>query len=108
MLIIATSLRRMHDGVDYATFRRAWLPDETFPDDPRRRVLSGLNLRDPQEILTCAIIEGDPAELPMWEARLGPSERRRIERLHDLVGPSLSGGAYRIVGDDDLSRPIAA
>jgi hypothetical protein len=106
MLLIGTSLRRMHDGVDYARFRRAWLPDETFADDPRRRVLSALNLADPQEILTCALIEADPADIPAWSERLAPGEQRRMDRLAGLVGPSLGGAVYRVVGDDDLSRPI--
>ncbi|HEX4213422.1 MAG TPA: hypothetical protein VIA06_08875 [Candidatus Dormibacteraeota bacterium] len=40
--------------VDYGRFRSAWIPDQVFPDDPRRRVLSAVNLRDPQELLTLA------------------------------------------------------
>ncbi len=38
--------------------------------------------------------------------RLAPSEQRRTDRLAGLVGPSLGGAVYRVVGDDDLSKPL--
>ncbi|MCT9090094.1 hypothetical protein N4G70_14620 [Streptomyces sp. ASQP_92] len=106
-MLIGTSLRRLNDGVDYATFRRAWLPDEAIPGDPRR-VLSALSLDDPQEILTCALIDAEPADIPVWMERIAAGEQRRMERLAGLVGPSLGGGVFRVVGDDDLSRLIRA
>ncbi|WP_157537923.1 hypothetical protein [Kitasatospora azatica] len=43
---------------------------------------------------------------PAWMERLAPSEQRRTDRLAGLVGPSLGGAVYRVVGDDDLSKPL--
>lgn len=106
-MLIGTSLRRLNDGIDYAAFRKAWLPDETFPGDPRR-VLSALSLDDPQEILTCALIDADPTDVPVWMERIAASEQRRMNRLAGLVGPSLGGGVFQVVGDDDLSQLIRA
>ncbi|MGW1866034.1 hypothetical protein ACWCPS_10780 [Streptomyces mauvecolor] len=106
-MLIGTSLRRLNDGVDYAAFRKAWLPDETFPGDPRR-VLSALSLDDPREILTCALIDAGPADIPAWMERIAASEQRRMDRLARLVGPSLGGGVFQVVGDDDLSQIVRA
>jgi hypothetical protein len=57
MMLIACLARRLNSDVDYATFRRAWIPDEIIDNDPRRRVLSGLNLEDPRDLFTIAIIK---------------------------------------------------
>src|SRR6202012_4881404 len=57
MMLIACLARRLNPDVDYAAFRRAWIPDEIIDGDPRRRVLSGINLEDPRDLFTIAIIE---------------------------------------------------
>jgi hypothetical protein len=109
MLYVAPLLRRLTDGVDYSTFRKAWLPDEVVPGDPRRRVLSAVNVEDPSELLTVALIDASgPEEIPVWMQRLGPIEARRHERIKALVGEPLVHGLYQVVAEDDLSRPIHA
>ena len=65
-MLIACLACRLNSDADYATFRRTWIPDEISDGDPRRHVLSGLNLEDPRDLFTIAIIEdADPAEIPM-------------------------------------------
>lgn len=109
MKMIACMRRRLNDGVDYDAFRRAWIPDEVIDGDPRTRVISGINMGDPRDLVTIAIIEDtDPAELPVWMERLAPVEARRHERIRHLVGEPTLNAVYQIVGDDDLSRPIPA
>lgn len=107
MRMIACMSRRLNDGVDYATFRRNWIPDETIADDPRTQVLSALNMEDPQELFTVAIIEdADPADIPAWMERLAPVEQRRHERIRHLVGEPTLNAVYQVVAEDDLSKPI--
>src|ERR1700735_4997945 len=107
MMLMACLVRRLHDGGDYSESRQAWIPDEIFPDDPRTRVFSALNLEDPQELLTLAIIDdADPAEIPAWMEKIAPVEARRHERIKHLVGEPTVNGAYQVVAEDDLSRPI--
>jgi hypothetical protein len=109
MMLIACMARRLNPDVDYATFRRAWIPDEIIDGDPRRRVLSGLNLEDPRDLFTIAIIEdADPDEIPMWMARIAPVEERRHQRIKHLVGEPTLNAVYQVVAEDDLSRPIPA
>ena len=109
MMLIACLARRLNADVDYATFRRAWIPDEIIDGDPRRRVLSGVNLEDPRDLFTIAIIEdADPAEIPMWMERIAPVEERRHERIKHLVGEPTLNAVYQVVGEDDLSQPILA
>ncbi|MFI6604011.1 hypothetical protein ACIBHX_47935 [Nonomuraea sp. NPDC050536] len=107
-MLIAAMSRRLNDGVDYATFRKAWIPDEIVPDDPRTRVISGLNIEDPRELLTIALIENaEAADIPVWMERLTPIEARRYERIKDLVSEPTLNAVYEVVAEDDLSRPIA-
>jgi hypothetical protein len=109
MMLIAAMSRRLNDGVDYATFRANWIPDEIIADAPRTRVLSALDLEDPQELFTLAIIDdADPAEIPAWMERLTPIEQRRHERIKDLVGEPTLNAVYQVVAEDDLSKPITA
>jgi hypothetical protein len=107
MMLIACMARRLNDGVDYETFRKGWIPDEFISDDPRTRVLSGLNLEDPQDLFTLMIVEdADPAEIPGWMERIAPIEERRYERIKSLVGDPTLNAVYQIVAEDDLSRPF--
>ncbi|MFI7002984.1 hypothetical protein [Nocardia sp. NPDC050175] len=106
-MLIAAMSRRLNDDVDYATFRKAWLPDETIPGDPRTRVFSALNVEDPRELFTLALIEhAEAADIPAWMERLTPIEERRHERIKHLVGEPTLNAVYQVVAEDDLSQPI--
>jgi hypothetical protein len=105
--LISCMVRRLNEGVDYPEFRKAWIPDEIFPDDPRTHVLSALNLNDPAELLTVAIIDDvDPADIPGWMEKIAPVEARRHERIKHLIGEPTLNGVYQVVANDDLSKPI--
>jgi hypothetical protein len=107
-VLVACMSRRLNDGVDYATFRKAWIPDEVIDGDPRRRVISALNVEDPRELMTIALIpDGGPEDIPMWMERIAPIEARRAERLAGLVGEPTLNAVYQVVAEDDLSQPIS-
>ncbi|OKJ13528.1 hypothetical protein [Kitasatospora sp. CB01950] len=108
MKLVAVMIRSLNEGVDYDEFRRAWIPDEVVPDDPRV-VLSALNLENPRELCTVALIEGVEAEdIPRWMERLAPIEERRYRRIRHLVSEPTVNAVYRIVSEDALAHPIAA
>jgi hypothetical protein len=108
MKILAVMVRRLNEGVDYAQFRAAWLPDEIVPGDPRV-VLSAVNLEDPRDLCTLAIIDdAEPEDIPVWMERIAPIERRRYERIKDLVSEPTVNAAYQVVAEDKLGEPIAA
>ncbi|HEY1917222.1 MAG TPA: hypothetical protein VGH27_16780 [Streptosporangiaceae bacterium] len=108
MKMVACMIRRLNEDVDYATFRKSWIPDENLEDDPRR-VLSAVNLDDPRELITLAIIEdGDPADIPGWMEKIAPIEQRRHERIKHLVSAPTVNAIYEVVAEDDLSQPISS
>ncbi|MET8545508.1 hypothetical protein ABZW03_33465 [Kitasatospora sp. NPDC004799] len=109
MQLVAVMVRKLNEGVEYEEFRKAWIPDEVFPDDPRTRVISATALENAREIVTIALIEGDhgPESIEAWSERVAPVEARRFERIKDLVGPPSLNAVYQVVAEDDLSRPIA-
>ncbi|MYW06061.1 hypothetical protein [Streptomyces sp. SID3343] len=104
-MLLGVIARRLNDGVDYARFREAWLPDEQFEGDPRR-VVSAINLEDPQELVTVALVDAEVGDIPGWMDRIAASEQRRGERIRGLLGSQRLNGTYRVVGDDDFARPI--
>ena len=107
MKLMACMIRRLNDGVDYSGFRRAWIPDEIFPDDPRTQVFSALNLEDPNELMTMVVIDdADPADIPGWMEKIAPVEARRHGRLEHMVGEPTVNAVYQVVAEDDLSKPI--
>jgi hypothetical protein len=109
MMLIACMARRLNPDVDYATFRRAWIPDEIIDGDPRRRVLSAVNLEDPRDLFTIALIEdASPADVAPWMERIAPVEARRHERIKHLVSEPTLNAVYQVAADDDLSRPLQA
>jgi hypothetical protein len=108
MKMVACMIRRLNDGVDYETFRKAWIPDETLECDPRR-VLSAVNFEDPSELITLAIIDdADPADIPGWMELIAPIEQRRYERIKDMVSDPAVNALYQVVAEDDLSKPISS
>ncbi|MDI2127306.1 hypothetical protein [Yinghuangia seranimata] len=109
-MLVAAMSRKLNEGVDYAEFRKAWIPaaEDVFPDDPRTRVISAVNVEDPRELLTIALIpDATVDDIPVWMERLAPVEERRHERIKHMVGEPTLNAVYQVVGDDDLSRPIA-
>lgn len=109
MRLIAVMVRKLNEGVDYEEFRKGWIPDEVFPDDPRTKVISASALEDSREIITIALIEGDhgPESMQAWMERMAPVEARRFERIKDLVGPPTLNAVYQVLAEDDLSKPLA-
>ncbi|GAA5076292.1 hypothetical protein [Nocardia iowensis] len=106
-MLIAALSRRLNDGVDYATFRKAWIPDELVPGDPRTRVISALNIEDPRELFTLAVLENtEPADIPVWLERIAPIEARRYERIRHLVSEPTLNAVYQVIAEDDLGQPI--
>jgi hypothetical protein len=108
MKIIAVMVRRLNEGVDYAEFRKAWLPDEIVPGDPRV-VLSAVNTEDERELCTLAVVEDvAPEDIPVWTERVAPIEQRRYERIKHLVSEPTVNAIYRVVAQDALGEPIPA
>ncbi|MET8624290.1 hypothetical protein ABZW30_11130 [Kitasatospora sp. NPDC004669] len=109
MQLVAVMVRKLNEGVEYGEFRKAWIPDEVFPDDPRTRLITATALEDSREVITIALIEGDhgPESMQAWMEKLAPVEERRFERIKDLVGPPSLNAVYQVVAEDNLSQPIA-
>ncbi|HVO55822.1 MAG TPA: hypothetical protein VMT37_15540 [Solirubrobacterales bacterium] len=100
-MIISVLVRRLQEGLEYPDFRAAWMPDKGF--GVPTRVVSGVSLDNPREIVTVGFSEIDPAEVPDFLARVGPQEQLRAERIREVTVPGGSRGFYLQVADDDLS-----
>ncbi len=65
-MIISVLIRRLREGKDFDDFKRAWYPEVGF--GVPTRVLAGVNLEDPREIVTVGFTdtpEGGVAYFPV-------------------------------------------
>jgi hypothetical protein len=100
-VIVSVLIRRLREGKDYSDFRAAWLPDKGFGIPTR--VVSGVGLEDPREIVTIGFSDLDPADVEDFLARVGPQEQLRHDRIEEVIEPGGTRGFYLQVADDDLT-----
>lgn len=100
-MIISVLKRRLKEGMDYADFRAAWLPDKGF--GVPTRVVSAVSLEDPREVVTIGFTNLDPADAEAFLERIGPQEQLRHERLEAVLEPGGTNSVYLQVADDDLT-----
>ncbi len=101
-MIVSVLIRRLREGKDYSDFRAAWLPDKGF--GVPTRVVSGVGLEDPREVVTIGFSDLDPAEVEDFLARVGPQEKLRHDRIEEVIEPGGTRGFYLQVADDDLTE----
>lgn len=84
-MIISVLVRRLSEGKDYADFRAAWLPDKGF--GVPTRVVSGISMEDPREVITIGFTDLDEAAADAFLAKIGTQEQSRHDRLDDVIEP---------------------
>jgi hypothetical protein len=106
-MMLVVLVRRLKDDKTYDDFRQAWLPEEGFGVPVR--VISGQRIDDAREIITVGMADIEPGEVEGFLEGVTESEKRRHDRLSEVVEPEMTRAVYIQVGDDDLSRePPAA
>jgi hypothetical protein len=86
----------------YEDFREAWLPDQGF--DFPTRVVSAQNVQNEREVITIGFSELSEAEAEAQLQRIGPQERRRHERIDEVVEPEMTRRFYVQVAEDDFTN----
>ena len=109
-MLVSVLIRRLREGRDYEDFKGAWYPSRGF--GVPTRVLSGVSLADPREIVTVGFMHlaasrvAEVVGTPEAEA-----ERARRHAAIDAVIESFPVQAvYELVDDQDFSdvpRPTA-
>jgi hypothetical protein len=102
VIVISILIRQLREGKTYQDFREAWLPDQGF--DFPTRVVSAQNVQNEREVITIGFSELSEADAEAQLQRIGPQERRRHERIDDVVEPEMTRRFYVQVAEDDFTN----
>ena len=103
-MIISVLIRRLREGKDFDDFKRAWYPEVGF--GVPTRVLAGVNLEDPREIVTVGftdIPEGEVAGMLASQA-VAAENARRHEAIDAVVESFPVRAGYLAVDDQDFTN----
>jgi hypothetical protein len=105
VIVISVLIRQLREGKTYEDFREAWLPDQGF--DFPTRVVSAQNVQNERQVITIGFSELSEAEAEAQLQGIGPQERRRHERIDEVVEPEMTRRFYVQVAEDDFNNPTA-
>jgi hypothetical protein len=102
-MLVSVLIRRLREDRDYEDFRRAWYPQRGF--GVPTRVLSGVRLEDPREIVTVGFM--DVAASRAGELVGTPEARAERARRHAAIDAVIESfpvqAVYELVDDEDFS-----
>jgi hypothetical protein len=102
-MIISVLIRRLREGKDFEDFKRAWYPEVGF--GVPTRVLAGVNLEDPREIVTVGftdVAEDRVAEMLAGQA-VAAENRRRHQAIDAVIESFPVRAGYLAVDDQDFT-----
>ena len=110
-MIISVLIRRLREGNDFDDFKRVWQPEVGF--GVPTRVLAGVNLEDPREIVTVGFtdISADKVGEMLASQAVAAENRRRHEAIDAVVESFPVQAGYLAVDDQDFTgtpRPFGA
>ena len=95
-------IRRLKEGVSFEDFRKAWEPEAGHFGLPVR-VYHARRINDEREIVSFSLIDLNTEELDAIGQRIAEGEKRRHERIAELIEPTMTRGIYEVFTEVDLS-----
>jgi hypothetical protein len=108
-MLCSILVRRLKEGAGYEDFHRAWFPDEGF--GVPARVRNALRVDDRRELLSVGFLDLAVEELGAGLERVAAAERRRHDRIANVIDSTVASGIYEVLDDYDFSsapRPWAS
>ena len=100
-MLVATFVRRLRSGLTYADFRDAWYPETGF--GVPTRVLNGVRVDDPTEILSVGFVDAGTADLSSLLQRSAAAEAAPPGLRHRPWMISVVKSGYELVDDQDFT-----
>ena len=100
-MLVATFVRRLRSGLTYADFRDAWYPEAGF--GVPTRVLNGVRVDDPTEILSVGFVDAGTADLSSLLQRSAAAEAARHDHIERVVASTPLRAVYELVDDQDFT-----
>jgi hypothetical protein len=100
-MLCSILVRRLKEGFSYGDFHRAWFPDQGF--GVPARVRNARRVDDPGELLSVGVLELPLEELAAGLERVAAQERRRHDRIAQVIESTVVTGIYEVLDDYDFS-----
>jgi hypothetical protein len=100
-MLCSILVRRLNEGLSYDDFHRAWFPDQGF--GVPARVRNARRVDDPRELLSVGFLELPVEELAAGLEHVAAQERRRHERIAQVIESTVRMGIYEVLDDYDFS-----
>jgi hypothetical protein len=100
-IFVSVFVRRLRDGKTYDDFKAAWYPEQGF--GVPTRVLNGVRLDDPREILSIGFVDPAGQSLEEISARIGAAEAKRHDAIDDVLESTELRAVYQLVDDQDFT-----
>ena len=99
-MLCSILVRRVREGLSYGDFHRAWFPDQGF--GVPARVRNARRVDDARELLSVGFLELPLKELAAGLERVAAQERRRHDRIAQVIESTVITGLYEVLDDYDL------
>jgi hypothetical protein len=101
-MLVSILVRRLRPGVTFEQFRAAWAPDPGYFGRPVR-VTHARRVDDDREIVSYAVLDMTPAELPEFLTRIAAGEQSRHDRIDEVIESTIVKGIYEIIDVTELT-----
>jgi hypothetical protein len=100
-VIVAIFRRRLKPGKTFEDFKAAWEAEQGF--GVPARVLTGVALSDPRDVLTVGFVDAEPADLEAGAEKVAEQEHVRHERIAAVIESTELREFYELRGEHDFS-----
>jgi hypothetical protein len=100
-IFVSVFVRKLRAGKTYDDFKAAWYPDVGF--GVPTRVINGVRLDDPAEILSIGFVDPAGQSLEEIGARIGAAEAKRHDAIDEVLESTELRAVYALVDDQDFS-----
>lgn len=101
-IFVSVFVRRLREGRTYDDFKAAWYPEVRF--GVPTRVINGVRLDDPREILSIGFVDPAGQSLEEIGARIGAAEAKRHDAIDDVLESTELRAVYALVDDQDFTN----
>jgi hypothetical protein len=100
-MLCSILVRRLKEGASYEDFHRAWFPDQGF--GVPARVRNARRVDDPRDLLSVGFLDLPVEHLAAGLERVAAAERRRHDRITEVIESTVITGIYEVLDDYDFS-----
>ena len=101
MQVLSVLYRKLHDGVTYEDFEKAWMPTSLPHYHGTVQAMNAVRIDDPTEVISLGIVHESWEDVLKDIERSGESDKERGEKI-SKIADSISTHVYHVKNVIDL------